>query len=122
MDARSVMSLAAVILATAVITYWIVQPSAPHNVSSHEAVASAGQAKTNAKLDSVANLVGGLETRLQENPEDAKGWLLLAKSYDHLGDNEKALRAYTKAVELGLSDTHMEMKLVQTAFDEDRPQ
>ena len=42
--------------------------------------------------------------RLEEHPDDAKGWLLLAKSYDHVGRPEDAAAAYDKARELGLSD------------------
>jgi cytochrome c-type biogenesis protein CcmH/NrfG len=40
---------------------------------------------TERKAASVTSLIVGLEARLVENPDDAKGWLLLAKSHDHLG-------------------------------------
>ena len=53
---------------------------------------------------SVASLLGGLEERLAREPEDAKGWLLLAKSYDHLGRHADAKAAYEKAAGLGLTD------------------
>jgi cytochrome c-type biogenesis protein CcmH/NrfG len=60
---------------------------------------------------SVGSLVGGLEARLAENPGDAKGWLLLARSHDHLGNNAKAWNAYSRARDLGMSDEALELKL-----------
>lgn len=63
------------------------------------------------KAASVSILVGGLEARLDESPEDAKGWILLARSYDHLGEHDKAWNAYTRARDLGTTDTSLELKL-----------
>ena len=63
------------------------------------------------KAASVTSLVGGLEARLAENPNDAKGWLLLAKSHDHLGDQRAAWAAYARAKELGMGDDSLEIKL-----------
>lgn len=60
---------------------------------------------------SVGSLVGGLEARLAQNPDDAKGWLLLARSHDHLGDNARAWDAYSRARELGMTDEALELKL-----------
>lgn len=63
------------------------------------------------KSASVSALLGGLEARLEENPGDAKGWLLLARSYDHLGDSARAWDAYLRARELGTTDDALELKL-----------
>jgi cytochrome c-type biogenesis protein CcmH len=63
------------------------------------------------KAASVTELLAGLERRLQENPDDAKGWLLLAKSYDHLGRRRDAAMAYEKAAALGLADNVLEARL-----------
>lgn len=60
---------------------------------------------------SVGSLIGGLEARLAENPDDAKGWLLLARSHDHLGNNDEAWNAYSRARELGMNDETLELKL-----------
>ena len=65
------------------------------------------------KLASVSSLIGGLEARLAESPEDGKGWLLLAKSYHHLGETRQASTAYRRAAELGLSDPTFEQTLVR---------
>ena len=67
----------------------------------------------------VESLLSGLEQRLQREPEDAKGWLLLAKSYDHLGSTAEAIDAYARARELGNSDLLLESRLVKTAFESD---
>jgi cytochrome c-type biogenesis protein CcmH len=53
---------------------------------------------------SVNQLLAGLEERLRQQPEDGKGWLLLAKSYDHLGRKKDSLDAYARATELGIAD------------------
>ena len=63
------------------------------------------------KAASVGMLVGGLEARLEASPEDAKGWILLARSYEHLGEHDKAWNAYTRARDLGMTDTSLELKL-----------
>lgn len=63
------------------------------------------------KAASVTALLEGLEQRLQENPGDAGGWLLLAKSYDHLGRHRDAAAAYDKAATLGLTDNALEARL-----------
>jgi cytochrome c-type biogenesis protein CcmH len=63
------------------------------------------------KAASVTELLAGLERRLRENPDDAKGWLLLAKSYDHLGRRRDAAMAYEKAAALGLADNVLEARL-----------
>lgn len=63
------------------------------------------------KAASVNELLAGLEMRLQQDPDDAKGWLLLARSYDHLGRGHDAVAAYQKATQLGLTDSELEARL-----------
>lgn len=57
---------------------------------------------------SISSLVDGLAARLEDNPDDGKGWLLLAKSYQHLHRYEAAQDAYAKAVALGVTDPSFE--------------
>ena len=64
------------------------------------------------KAASVTDLLAGLEARLEESPNDGKGWLLLAQSYEHLGQIPEARSAYDRAVALGQSNTELEAKLV----------
>ncbi len=42
-------------------------------------------------------MVEGLAERLKENPDDLKGWLMLARSYEVLGEAEKASHALARA-------------------------
>lgn len=66
----------------------------------------------------VSSLVDGLVKRLHENPDDAGGWLLLAKSYRHLGRPAEANTAYAKAKQLGQSDADLEAWLADNSSDE----
>lgn len=68
-------------------------------------------ANTDAKAASVSELLAGLEKRLQEDPENAKDWLLLAKSYDHLGQRQQAADSYARAEALGLSDSALATRI-----------
>ncbi|MDH4125007.1 MAG: hypothetical protein OEV69_05165 [Gammaproteobacteria bacterium] len=70
----------------------------------HSTATKPGTGKTDG-VPSVASLLTGLEERLQNSPDDGKGWLLLAKTYQHLGRNHDARIAYDKAVALGQTDT-----------------
>jgi cytochrome c-type biogenesis protein CcmH/NrfG len=52
----------------------------------------------------VAELIGGLEARLANDPNDAKGWALLAQSYAFVGDAAAAEHALQRAVALGADE------------------
>ncbi len=69
-------------------------------------------AQASASLGTVASLVDGLRARLQDDPEDAGGWLLLARSYQHIGQHADALAAYTRAQALGKTDIELEASLL----------
>ncbi len=60
---------------------------------------------------SFASLVQGLSDALQDEPDDASGWLLLARSYEHLGQREEALVALDRARDLGMTDSALELTL-----------
>ncbi len=85
-----------------------VAPAADKTASTAPAMQGNGSSD---KVGSVTSLLTGLETRLAENPDDAKGWLLLAKSYDHLGRKDDARDAYDKAAALGMTDAELESRL-----------
>lgn len=68
------------------------------------AAATSRSASADTSVAPVASLVSGLEDRLRQAPNDGKGWLLLAKSYRHLGRLEDARAAYRKADALGHGD------------------
>jgi tetratricopeptide (TPR) repeat protein len=63
-------------------------------------------------LGSVASMVEGLAARLEQNPDDADGWILLARSYQHLGQSAEALNAYQHARDLDKTDVKLETSLL----------
>lgn len=82
--------------------------------SADTANASAAQRESSApgdKAASVETLLAGLEERLRANPDDGKEWLLLAKSYEHVGRNEDASEAYARAASLGVTDEALGTRL-----------
>ena len=106
--------LAVILLATglyAVIGRPDVVASAGVKQTSSVEVAQATPASAEKKAASVSDLLAGLEASLEENPDDAKAWLLLAKSYDHVGRYRDAAAAYEKASALSLSDDVLEAQL-----------
>ncbi len=75
-----------------------------HSLSRVDPGASAANRKP---IASVASMVDGLAIRLAENPDDAKGWLLLARSYKHLDRIPEARSAYDTAAVLGEYDAEL---------------
>jgi cytochrome c-type biogenesis protein CcmH len=63
------------------------------------------------KAASIETLLSGLEQRLHSNPDDGEDWLLLAKSYEHVGRYADALDAYTRAIALGVTDEALGARL-----------
>ena len=45
-----------------------------------------------------------LAARLQDKPQDAEGWAMLARSYNMLGRNPEAINSYEKAIALSGDD------------------
>ena len=72
---------------------------------------SASSGRSGESLGSVASLVDGLKERLEQDPNDASGWLLLARSYEHLSRHEEASPAYERARSLGKTDLEFEKLL-----------
>ena len=74
---------------------------------------TAGQPKTGGEIGSVESLLGGLEKRLEHTPDDAEGWALLAQSYAFLGDSDRAEKAVSKAVALGVDESALRARVAQ---------
>ena len=117
--ARDAWLYATVVAFVAASIYWVVEPaqSSTSDATHFEAnlMPSAPPTK-NEKTASVGNLIGGLERRLEDDPNDGKGWLLLAKSHDHLGNTAAAWKSYARAKELGANDDALETKLAARLF------
>lgn len=60
----------------------------------------------------VADMIAGLEQRLAANPDDVKGWTLLATSYAYVGQMSDARNAKLKAVELGADAEQLERQII----------
>jgi len=54
--------------------------------------------------EQIRGMVAGLARRLENAPDDLKGWRMLARSYTILGEAEKAERAYRRVLELDGTD------------------
>jgi cytochrome c-type biogenesis protein CcmH/NrfG len=67
------------------------------------------------QVASVPSLLSGLEQRLQSNPDDAKGWALLAQSYAFVGQPELADQAVAHAVSLGLDESDLRQRVAGAA-------
>lgn len=74
--------------------------------------ADAGAVARPTSQPSVAAMLGGLERRLAESPQDVKGWTLLATSYAHVGRMSDARHAKAKAVELGADADALEQQIL----------
>lgn len=70
--------------------------------------AASSATATGKPIGSVASMLDGLKARLKKDPDDAGSWLLLAKSYRHLGQSREANDAYDKARALGKTDPAFE--------------
>ncbi|MDQ2927350.1 MAG: tetratricopeptide repeat protein [Caldimonas sp.] len=107
---RLVGGLAVMVLAIAAIGYWKTgSPSLARlgpDSASAVSVAAAAAPDANASgaphdgLQQIAAMVDKLEARMKERPDDAQGWLMLARSYSVLGRFDQALPAYKRADEL----------------------
>lgn len=85
----------------------------PHQSQRLSASTSSGQ--TDNAVGSVGSLLDGLKERLENEPDDADGWILLARSYEHLDQPADASAAYAKAKALGNTDSALESSLSGTA-------
>ena len=59
--------------------------------------ATAGGPKTSMDMDAA---IGSLRAKLEKNPGDADGWLLLGRAYQSVGRNDEGGKAFQKAYEL----------------------
>ena len=62
-----------------------------------EQIAAAQDMTPEEQQEMIAGMVQGLAERLQDNPDDLQGWIMLMRSYGVLGDRDKAVEAYENA-------------------------
>lgn len=83
---RLAAGLTLVVLAAAASMYaWLGNPAATQEQTDRPAITSA----------QIEGMVAGLAARLQEHPDDPKGWAMLARSYKALGRLELSEQAFT---------------------------
>ena len=75
-----------------------------YNRSANPPQGDEGSADGGASQAQVVAMVEQLAERMQQNPNDADGWAMLARSYSVMQRNEDALAAYQKAIALGKDD------------------
>lgn len=63
-----------------------------------EDMAAAAEMTQEERDDMVAGMVAGLAARLEEQPNDLDGWVMLVRSYSVMGEKEKARAAYETAL------------------------
>lgn len=105
---RLVSILSAVVLAVAALGYWKtgspslagLGPAPAADTSIAAASTGPGAASAASSLQQIETMVGQLAARMKENPNDAQGWVMLARSYTVLGRFTDALPAYKRASEL----------------------
>lgn len=84
---------------------------APQSVSPEMASAEAaqpnGQAPHAVSFDKIREMAGKLAERLKQQPNDAQGWAMLARSYRVLGQFKEAGDAYQHAIKLVPGDAQL---------------
>jgi len=80
-------------------TYAAAPTGHPQTATAEPAPASGGAA-----IASVDDMIGRVEARLEEDPDDVEGWRMLGWSYFRTGNLERAEEAYARALELAPGD------------------
>lgn len=62
-----------------------------------EDIAAAQEMSAEEQADMVDGMVAGLASRLEENPDDLDGWVMLIRSYEVMGRADRAQSAYDTA-------------------------
>ena len=88
---------------------WSTGPSeaAPAMAGGAQAAADGQKAPHSTSQEQIADMADKLAQRMQNTPEDAEGWAMLARSYSVLGRHPEALVAYEKAVKLRKDDPNL---------------
>ncbi len=98
--ARATMALLIVLVPAIVATVYL-QTGSPDLVDPAKRVAAATpQQQSPHAPGSIAELVTELERRMQQNPEDPRGWFLLGRTYMQMNRYDDAVRAFEKLDEL----------------------
>ncbi len=86
------------------------EPAAITAVNQQQASAAAGNTEAMPPLE---ELLPDLERRLQENPDDVRGWKLLGRSYLMVGQFDKAAEATRQALSIDAHDPDTNAQLAE---------
>lgn len=78
---------------------------------SQETAATTPSKESNRALPDVDTMIAKLASRLQDRPDDIKGWQMLAWSYLNTGHPEEAVKAYEAALKLKPDDAEIKKGL-----------
>ena len=78
-----------------------------------QAMADAANMTEAERNEMIASMVKRLEDRLVETPDDTDGWVRLARAYDVLGQNEKALEALANAARSAPDDLDVQLSFLE---------
>ncbi len=97
--------LAVFVFGLGAIGYWQTgSPSLARNATPAAAIGAADPAEPGASgatgLQQIESMVGQLAQRMKDRPDDAEGWIMLARSYTVLSRFAEAIPAYVRAAEL----------------------
>lgn len=81
---------------------------------------SEGRPKSTDQSDMILGMVQGLAARLQDNPDNLDGWLMLAKSHQVLGQPEKQLEALRRALEIAPNNPNIIGRLARAILNGNR--
>ena len=81
------------------------QPSGP----TQEDISAAAEMTGDERVAMVRNMVDGLAERLRDEPDDVDGWLMLARSYNVLGEFDSSADAYRRAASLAADDVEVQL-------------
>ena len=105
-----------------------VEPRHPLSLATATAAAPAAQASAPAadsfppeQRQMIEGMVGGLAARLEQNPNDFKGWMMLGRSYTVLQKTDDALKAYGKAAALEPANIEPKVQIVTTLMSTSNP-
>lgn len=73
----------------------------------------AGRPEVVAQAIDLATAVSRIETQLTANPDDLRGWTVVAPAYTQLGRFADAARAYRRVLELGSPSADIETRLAE---------
>ena len=69
---------------------------------------------TTAQQNSLPELLAAAEERLKNEPDDLRGWTVVAPVYVRLGQLDQAVNAYRNAVRLAPKDAELKIRLAKT--------